>query len=365
MENYLYLCRVKRLLVEKINRHIANRITGRLIMWMVVLLLVFSCVFYHFGARNIIRFYAGQYHDRMLISYESTRRIISDVYVSVTSNLPYLEQSLDHPEGYQDTMKRIVSQGNRIHSCGINFIEDYYPKRGSQFHPFAWRRTDNPDEILTKEEDDDSDFLNADWFLSTIKSDKARWMEPVIDDDDKNTALTAYIVPIHDASGKAVGVLRAGISLEWLANKLSHTGNKYNTPSLSVPNIFEAESNLYLIDSSGRFLTQPNEDKPLEGTFFSHLKQLGNYDIELFIEKMETGKTSMNESEVKYLFDDEECYLFFTPVKYTDWMMVTVVPCQPVDHVGLFYCLHVTLLVMLLMLVLILINYIYLKSRNS
>ena len=73
----------------------------------------------------------------------------------------------------------------------------------------------------------------------------------------------------------------------------------------------------------------------------------------------------MNESEERYLFDDEECYLFFTPVKYTDWMMVTVVPCQSVDKARLIYCLKILSLVFLIMLVLILINYFYLKKKSD
>ena len=351
--------------MKKKNSHFANKVTGRLILWMLALLLVMSVAIYHYGARHVIRVHAGQYHDRMLISYEHTRRILSDVYVSATNNASYLEQSLDHPEAYQEIMKRIVDQGKRFHSCGIYFIEDYYPKRGNHFHPFAWRNKDNSDEILTTEEGDETDHLNAEWFRSTIESDKARWMEPVFDDLDKNTALTAYFMPIHDPSGKPVGVLRVGISLEWLANKLSTTGNKYNVPSSGVPNIFETDSRLYIIDPSGRFLTQPKEGQPLKGTFFSHLKQRGDHDIEQLVERMETGKTSMNESDVKYTFDGEECYLFFTPVKYTDWMMVTVVPCQPVDAVGLYYTFYVAILIFLAMLVLLAINYFYIKSRNS
>lgn len=211
---------VERLKMEKTNSHFANKVTGRLILWMLALLLVMSVAIYHYGARHVIRVHAGQYHDRMLISYEHTRRILSDVYVSATNNASYLEQSLDHPEAYQEIMKRIVDQGKRFHSCGIYFIEDYYPKRGNHFHPFAWRNKDNSDEILTTEEGDETDHLNAEWFRSTIESDKARWMEPVFDDLDKNTALTAYFMPIHDPSGKPVGVLRVGISLEWLAGKV-------------------------------------------------------------------------------------------------------------------------------------------------
>lgn len=346
-------------------RHIANTITVRLIMWMLVLSLILSGVIYYWWARNIVRLHTELFHNKMLITYEYTRRILSDVYVSVTDNVSYLERSLDHPEGHQDIVKRIVSQGTRVHSCGIYYIENYYPQKGNQFHPFASRSDDNPDEIQIKTEDDDFDHLNATWFRSTIESDSARWTEPFFENDDRNKAFTAYQAPVRDAAGKPVAVLRASISLDWLTNKLSQTDSKYNQTSLSVPNIFEPESKRYIIDHDGRFLTYSEEEQHIRGTFFSHLKPHGNHDIELLIERMETGKTSMNESDVRYTFDGEDCYLFFTPVKHTTWMMVTVVPCRAVDWAGLHYCFQITLLAILMMLVLILINYIYLKSRNS
>ena len=348
-----------------IRRNIANRITGRLIMWMLVLLLILSGVLYYWEARNIIRLHAEQFHNKMLISYEYTRRILSDVYVSVTNNVSYLEQSLDHPETHKDVLKQIVSQGNRVHSCDINFIENYYPQKGNHFHPLALRSADNPNEILTKEEDGGSDHLNANWFRSTIESDSAKWIEPFFENDDRNMALTAYTVPIHDATGKPVAVLRAGILLDWLTTKLSETDIKYNDSGSSIPNIFEPKSKRFIIDNNGRFLTHPGDDQRMNGTFFNHLKPRGNHDIEQLIERMETGKTSMNESDMRYMFDDEECYIFFTPVKYTDWMMVTVVPCQSVDMAGLVYCLQIIPLVFVIMLVLILINYLYLRHETA
>ena len=83
-------------------RHIANTITVRLIMWMLVLSLILSGVIYYWWARNIVRLHTELFHNKMLITYEYTRRILSDVYVSVTDNVSYLERSLDHPEGHQD-----------------------------------------------------------------------------------------------------------------------------------------------------------------------------------------------------------------------------------------------------------------------
>ena len=38
---------------------------------------------------------------------------------------------------------------------------------------------------------------------------------------------------------------------------------------------------------------------------------------------------------MKYLYDGQESYLFYTPVKYTEWIIVTVVPCEAIRLWGL------------------------------
>ena len=124
-------------------------------------------------------FYTESYHNKMLVTYEYTRRVLSDVYVAVTNNIYYVEQHLDDSEYPKGVMERIVHNGTRVRSCGISFIEDYYyPERGHRFCPFAWRNSANPDIIYSENMGDaDLDYLVADWFLDVIKADTAVWSD--------------------------------------------------------------------------------------------------------------------------------------------------------------------------------------------
>ena len=96
-----------------------------------IILLVASYFVISIAGKATTEHLSEDYHNKILITYEYTRRVISDVYVSVTSNAFFIERNLDKPEEHREVMKRIVENGTRVHSCGISFIEDYYyPKKG-------------------------------------------------------------------------------------------------------------------------------------------------------------------------------------------------------------------------------------------
>ena len=70
--------------------------------------------------------------------------------------------------------------------------------------------------------------LYAENFHNKIDGDTAKWSDPFYDGYDNKTALAAYMVPIHDTNGKAIAVLGAYISLDWLTEKLAETDSAYN-----------------------------------------------------------------------------------------------------------------------------------------
>lgn len=49
-------------------------------------------------------------------------------------------------------------------------------------------------------------------------------------------------------------------------------------------------------------------------------------------------------------------------LKYTDWMMVTVVPCRQIDVIGAMYVLKLMAFVLLGFLMLVAVAYIYIKT---
>lgn len=352
--------------MEKKQKSFAKRLTSRILIWVILVVLVLSYIILHFEVQATRQFYSEIYHNKMLITYEYTRRVISDVYVAVTNNIYYLEHSLDNPDSHKETMKRIVSSGTRVRSCGISFIQDYYyPKKESHFCPFAWRSAANPDVIETQDMGDaDLDYLTADWFLDIVKSDSAQWSEPFYDGYDETTTLSAYMVPIHDQTGRVVAVLGADVSLNWLTNKLSEADTIINRTIMVMASKFEMKSTSFIINHDGAYITHIDGKRIMKDNFFKQLETCNGSNVEGVINKMVNGLQD-NKSQERFLVDGEECLLFYTPIKYTRWIMVTVVPCKSIDILSYLNGVTVLFIILLSMLLIVIVVYYYMKRASE
>ena len=350
--------------MDKKQHSFAGRLTSRLLMWVIIICLVISYIILRSERQATSLFYSEIFHNKMLITNEYIRRVISDVYVAVTNNIYFIEHNLDNPDCHKETMERIVKSGTRVRSCGISFIEDYYyPRKEHRFCPFAWRNAANPDEIFSQEMGDaDLDYLTADWFLDVVKSDSAQWSEPFYDGYDEKTTLSAYEVPIHDQTGRVVAVLGADISLDWLTNKLNETDTTINKSVMMMAGIFEMKSSSFIINHDGSYITKPEGKRILKDNFFNHLKNDDGTDAEILINRMKNGIASEDRGQEKFLVDGEECYLFYNPIKYTQWILVSVVPCRAVDILSLLNAAGLLFIFVLAMLLIIFVGYYYIKN---
>ena len=347
------------------NRSFASKMALRLALWGLAITVSVGCFFYHYTRKEITALYAENFHIRMQINYEYTRRVLSDVYVQVVNNVTYIEHMLDKPDSHLEVMERIVRNGNRVHSYGMNFIRNYYPEKGERHCPFAWRNPKNPKEILTEEKGDkDFDYLNDRWFRSVIEGDTCQWSDPFYDGYDNTTELVAYMVPIHDAEGKPVAVLGADISLDWLTSKLEETDSAYNAHSPFAAYMFGLRSESFIINYDGKFITNPKAEKQLEGNFFNHVMGGEKGKTTLLERKMKQGGMSGMETNERYLFNGVESYFFYTPMKYTNWIMVTVVPCRQLDMLGTMYVLRLIGIFLLGLLLLVIVVIIYLRTED-
>ena len=72
--------------MEKKRKTFAGRLTGRLLIWMIFIVLALSYVILLFEAQSTQQFYSEIYYNKMLITKEYTRRVLSDVYVAATKS---------------------------------------------------------------------------------------------------------------------------------------------------------------------------------------------------------------------------------------------------------------------------------------
>jgi HAMP domain-containing protein len=349
--------------MERKRKSFAGRLTSRLLIWVIIVTLCLSYVILRSEKQATTLFYSEIFHNKMLITNEYIRRVISDVYVAATNNIYYIEHNLDNPDCHKETMERIVKSGTRVRSCGISFIEDYYPEKGHRYCPFAWRNAADPDIIYSQDMGDaDLDYLTADWFLEIVNSDSAQWSEPFYDGYDEKTTLSAYEVPIHDETGRVVAVLGADVSLDWLTYKLNETDTTINKSMMIMASIFEMKSNNFIINHDGSYITNPDGKRILEDNFFNHLETIDGMEAEEMINRLKNGIANEDRTLDKLLIDGEECYLFYTPIKYTQWVLVSVVPCRAVDILSQLNAATLLFIFLLAMLLIILVGYYYIKN---
>lgn len=237
------------------NRNIAGKLTRKALIWSGAIVLCLSYFIFSFAGWATREFYTESYHNKMLVTYEYTRRVLSDVYVAVTNNIYYLEQHLDDSDYPKGVMERIVHNGTRVRSCGISFIEDYYyPERGHRFCPFAWRNSANPDIIY------------------------------------------------------------------------------------------------------------PESGHILKENFFKHFDQSDDAEVKALADKVKGDVTSERESSISYDYDGSKCYLFYTPLKYTQWTMVTVVPAKTIGILGFINGFMLLLIVILFMLIAVAVYHYFVAS---
>lgn len=348
--------------MEKKRKSFVSRFTGQVLIWMIIAVLGISYILFHLEEQATRQFYSEIYHNKMRITNEYTRRVISDVYVAVTNNIYYLENSLDNPDSIKATMERIVKSGTRIRSCGVSFIKDYYPRKGHLYRPYAWRDASNSGEIYSQDMGDaDLDYLTDSWFLNTIKNDSGQWTDPFYDGYDETTTVSAYVVPIHDKTRDVVGVLAADISLDWFANKLKEADSVINKNKMLMASRFQMESNSFIINHDGLYMTHSDRNRIMKDNFFRQLEACDGSNAESVINRIVNGMED-NKRPERYLVNGEECYLFYMPVKYTQWILVTVVPCKAVDTLCYLNGATVLLIVLIPLLLLIFVGYFYMKK---
>lgn len=129
-----------------------------------------------------------------------------------------------------------------------------------------------------------------------------------------------------------------------------------------MASMFKMKSNSFIINHDGAFITNSEGKRIMKDNFFNDLKTDEGQEARELTEKMENGVASEDMGKERYLVDGEECYLFYTPIKYTQWVLVTVVPCRAVDILSQLNAAVLLLIFILAMLLICLVVYYYIKN---
>ena len=191
-------------MAKKKFRSFAKRLARRIGIAQFLILAVVSWLIYDSTREIVVMEEADVYKSYLSTANEQVSGMLSEVSSGTINHVYEIEDHLDQPDKMTALMNRIVEQNPLICSCGISFIDSYYPKKGQWFCPYAYR--DDDGEIKEKIVGDAShDYLKAAWFTEALAADSSYWSKPFFEGGDTLKPQVSYMVPIRDKQGKTVG----------------------------------------------------------------------------------------------------------------------------------------------------------------
>jgi sigma-B regulation protein RsbU (phosphoserine phosphatase) len=320
---------------KKYKHSFARKLTRWVMLVLFIMMGAMAFLIYVLTKSIVVEDGASIFHGSMKTIELSIDDAMSDVSVAVKNNIFEVERCVRQPDQLQGIMQRIVSQNPRIRSCGISFIENYFPQKGRSLCPYAWRN-DSLQVERKMMNDKDFDYLEEDWFRKAIDADSAYWSEPFFDSRDGKTPLVAYMYPIHDPNGRVVAILGADLSLDFLTQLLQEQYKKFEIESGIFTLSDKALFNTYVLSRDGTYITHQDQRRILKGNFFVHIKDADEPGVaQETIRQMKNGEKSLEETNKVVLVNREKSYLFYSPLKGTDWILTVSLSMLSLNLLGI------------------------------
>jgi len=335
---------------KKYKHSFARRLTRRVMLVLLVMMGALAYFIYHVSSSVVVSVNGSNFHSSMQASAMTISNAMSEVNVAVNNNIKDIEDHLSQPDVMEVIMKRIVEHNPRIRSCGISFIDSYYPKKGRAFCPYAWR-DDSLGVKLRPANEPNSDYLASEWFTDAVAKDSAYWSQPFFESGDAKTPLVAYMYPIHDRQGKVVAILGADLSLDFVTELLNEQ-DRISVNEAKFIFAYDDRLHSYLLTHDGTYITHPDKRRILKGNFFGHIKDNETPGkAEEMINNMSEGKKSSHETQNPILFNRSPHYLFYRPLEGTDWIIAQTVTTITLDMFGILVGLAMALIIAFILII--------------
>ena len=368
-------------------RSFAKRLTRRIVLMQFIAMGLASFLIYILVKDLVKVEELDLYQSYLNTATARVERVLSDISTGTTNHVPEIQANLGQPDKLHDIVEQVVRLNPDIRSCGISFVDGYYPQKGRWFCPYAFRHEDGQVEVSTVG-DAEHNYLEAEWFKESLASEKPFWSKPFFSASDSlQTALVAYMIPIRDNDGKTVAVLGADMSLDMVRPgrfSLLDSIDEEDDANDAIDSIFidegtEAGEKItkekqylsigeqkwrlvyrhYIIDGDGTFIGHPDKSLVGKENYFDHAKETTDTIDDYVGRQMVAGKRGIysNEDDEPESFDYCEMdgfsvYMFYEPVDNTNWSMSIAVPGVMIDLFAIILALIMPLLIGLGLLVL-------------
>ena len=306
-------------------RSFSKRLTRRIMLALTLALIVVAACFNWIEADVFTR-YDKVYCKLLLdVKNETVRKALYGVEVAVMNSSDDLEEQLQSPATVFNALRDELQRNPQIVGFFACFEPDYYPSQGRSFQPYAFWHGNRIDTMQIARKG--NDYLEDDWYRRAFAADSGYWSEPYMDDSGREVLICSYSVPIHDHTGRKVGVFGADISLDWLHSQLTAIDKEYSLIKAFMEDKKKADtlsifSSSIIIDSVGTIIAHYDKKRILKDNFYDSLRQQKDPASQLLLKNMKAGKSGIDKATV----DGLTHYVFYAPQEQTGWMMAILVP---------------------------------------
>ena len=128
---------------------------------------------------------------RMDVANQYINSVLVGVEVAVANTIPEVENSLSNPDEMYSVARRLLELNPNIIGSAVAFEPNYFPQKGKQFSPYAYRDIDST--VLTKQlGSSDYEYHYMDWYLIPKLLKRNYWSEPYYDKGGGEQMMTTY-----------------------------------------------------------------------------------------------------------------------------------------------------------------------------
>lgn len=191
-----------------------------------------------------------------------------------------------------------------VQGVAVGMEPEEYPEYPKGFSPYVLKIDGGFRETMLS---DTRKYREADWYKKTKDTNRPRWSNPFR--EVNGSVIVSYCIPLHNASGKFVGVLAVDLGLSNLTKKLQKIRPHDNTM-------------LTVMDRNFKFLVHPNTQYILNKSAHNLLEQAHyhpNESIYVDMKRRVRGLGVYNDGK-------ETHFLYYAPVRKADWTITLDYP---------------------------------------
>jgi len=319
----------------------ARRLTRRILTVMSVTMIIVSGLILRTSVSGMQALSQMHFFDIMKITDDRVELILNDIEVSATAMLDDIREAPRDRRALRSTLERELRTNPYIVGSFAAFEPGYFPGEGKWYEPYARKMEDGSVE-MRQIGSAGHDYLQRDWYLEGIKSEKGVWSEPYYDETGAREVLTSFVIPIRDENGRAVGVFGVDLSLKWLTSRLEEFARRENESILFTDAPGERLYS-FILDKEGDYLVHPDTTRILRANFFDFKGEDADSSYVRLGRNMVSGQTD-NQMAV---IDGVKSYVYYAPLQGGNWSMGVVVPVASMLAHSLLFALFILLLQLL------------------